>query len=103
MVSAPNTPHSSRGWHGGIWNDYGAGQYAARLDGGARNGPAFAVYDLTECRAVARLVYLAPSRRSAHVWAMRWCSLTGRRLDCRNVFHAATGRLSGAEGARRGP
>ena len=69
----------------------------------ARTGPAFAVYDLTESRACARLVYLAQSRRSALVWALRWSSLTGRRLDCPDVFHAASGRLRGAEGVRRGP
>ncbi|QBX34673.1 hypothetical protein E4191_08090 [Paracoccus liaowanqingii] len=68
----------------------------------ARTGPAFAVYDLTEHRAHARLVYLAPCRRSALLWALRWSALTGRRLDCPEVFHAASGRLRGAVGVQRG-
>ncbi|MCF3973932.1 hypothetical protein [Paracoccus salsus] len=68
----------------------------------ARTGPAFAVYDLTECRTRARLIYRTPCRRSALAWALRWSVLTGRRLDCPEVFHAASGRLRGAVGVQRG-
>lgn len=68
----------------------------------ARTGPAFAVYDLTESRALARLVYQAESRASALAWALRWSALTGRRMDCPDLFHAASGRLRGAMGVQRG-
>ena len=68
----------------------------------ARTGPGFAVYDLTEARDRARLVYRSASRSDALAWALRWCVLTGRRLDCPEVFHAASGRLRGAMGVQRG-
>lgn len=68
----------------------------------ARIGPGFAVYDLTETRSRARLVYLADNRPEALAWALRWAALTGRRLDCPDVFHAASGRLRRAMGVQRG-
>ncbi|MCZ0962730.1 hypothetical protein [Paracoccus benzoatiresistens] len=68
----------------------------------ARTGLGFAVYDLTETRDRARLVYLADSRQDALQWALRWAALTGRRLDCPEVFHAASGRLRDALGVQRG-
>ncbi|MBY0136351.1 hypothetical protein [Paracoccus yeei] len=68
----------------------------------ARTGPGFAVYDLTESRNCARLVYLAGNWQDALSWALRWSALTGRRLDCPEVFHAASGRLRGAVGVQRG-
>lgn len=68
----------------------------------ARTGPGFAVYDLSEARDRARLVYRSASRSDALAWALRWSVLTGRRLDCPEVFHAASGRLRGAMGVQRG-
>lgn len=68
----------------------------------ARTGPGFAVYDLTESRDRARLIYRSASRREVLEWALRWSVLTGRRLDCPEVFHAASGRLRGAMGVQRG-
>ena len=68
----------------------------------ARTGPGFAVYDLTENRECARLVYQSVIRSEALAWALRWSVLTGRRLDCPEVFHAASGRLRGAMGVQRG-
>lgn len=68
----------------------------------ARTGPGFAVYDATEARDRARMMYLANSRQEALQWALRLSALTGRRLDCPEVFHAASGRLRGAVGVQRG-
>lgn len=68
----------------------------------ARTGLIVAVYDLTECRSRARLIHWAPDRPSALLWALRWAALTGRRLDCAEVFHAASGRLRGASEVQRG-
>lgn len=64
----------------------------------SRTGPAFAVYDLTKCRAVARLVYAATSRRNALARALRWCSLTARRWTAARCFMEP----AGACGALRG-
>lgn len=68
----------------------------------ARTGPSFAVYDLTERRDRARLIYATASRHRALEWALRWAALSGRRLDCPDVFHAASGRLRGATGVQNG-
>ena len=68
----------------------------------ARTGPGFAVYDLTETCDCARLVYRSASRCAALEWALRWSVLTGRRLDCPEVFHAASGRLRSPVGVQRG-
>lgn len=68
----------------------------------ARTVSCFAVYDLTECRSRARLMHQAADRPSALLWALRWSALTGRRLDCPEVFHAASGRLRGATEVQRG-
>lgn len=68
----------------------------------ARTGPGFAVYDLTEACDRARLVYSSPDRHQALEWALRWSALTGRRLDCPEVFHSASGRLRGAMGVQHG-
>ncbi|WP_306752809.1 hypothetical protein [Paracoccus actinidiae] len=68
----------------------------------ARTGHGFAVYDLTETGDRARLVYRSANRSEALAWALRWSVLTGRRLDCPEVFHAASGRLRGAVGVPRG-
>lgn len=68
----------------------------------ARTGPSYAVYDLTETRDRARLVYSSPDRLMALQWALRWAALTGRKLDCAEVFHAASGRLKGNIGVQYG-
>lgn len=52
----------------------------------ARTGPAFAVYDLTERRDRAQLLYLTPDRRAALEWALRWSVLTGRRFGLPGSF-----------------
>ena len=68
----------------------------------ARTGSGFAVYDLTESRDRARLLFLAGSRSNALAWALRWAALTGRRMDCPEVFHVASGRLRSTVGVQRG-
>ncbi|WP_022707854.1 hypothetical protein [Paracoccus zeaxanthinifaciens] len=61
-----------------------------------------AVYDMTEDRTRVRMVFQSDDRHSAILWALRWAALTGRQVDCREVFHHASGRLKRRQGVPDG-